>query len=715
MKISRNAPCPCGSGRKYKDCCLPHDPERQHSTGQPSRDAFRAARETLVAARSEDWWEADVLPLPWTLGDDPDARPSLLAVMAGNLVVHSEVLRRPSGEESEVAAVLLAAVEDAAELVGRLPRDLAVRHPEVAVHMDPRLRVQGCSVRAEPHLSHLDRMAVEMAYRGDTTTERVSRLVLSRPDTWGAWGLEPALVGRIFAAASDFWRAAPWDVFLPFDIVEAGLPDGAAWYVAILGAPGPPRGVVLYADFDDCQTSASSDSLSDLVEKVEDRFYTVMFEGAASLPRPMRREVARGAWPVAEPAAYPRLMAVNTPAGGLSREDAAMLATVMDGVASLVRRNRDEILDDRWRTWADPSSGVRFTSVWPPADEPDDEGDGWAPDESGWPADDIGGDVDEATGNPILSNASPLQEILDEAGREELAELMGRTPPPDLAEVQDVLRRASDRHNARPQEELGGLSPEQVQGLLTADWSDPAGPLFVDRSLPASEVTGARMLRNAWAFLDGLAEEGGTRATAAGNLNRAFVARMRDVLESPHEPRDAVLDSYRQVVNEEDIGYLHLLRVVLEIGGLVKRRKSLWTATREGDRFRDRDRAGALLAHLFETVFRRLDLRGMDAVTAGEGFQYQVPFALHRFRDVGQVWATPAELAGRLLLPFVRESIPPSEHVDSAAILLERRFLAPLENLGLAERQEVPSPSRAFPRHRYRTSPLYERLLRLSP
>ncbi len=33
-KINRNAPCPCGSGKKYKKCCLPRDQEssgRQHS------------------------------------------------------------------------------------------------------------------------------------------------------------------------------------------------------------------------------------------------------------------------------------------------------------------------------------------------------------------------------------------------------------------------------------------------------------------------------------------------------------------------------------------------------------------------------------------------------------------------------------------------------------------------------------------------------------
>jgi len=31
-KICRNAPCPCGSGKKYKKCCLPGQPEKRPSS-----------------------------------------------------------------------------------------------------------------------------------------------------------------------------------------------------------------------------------------------------------------------------------------------------------------------------------------------------------------------------------------------------------------------------------------------------------------------------------------------------------------------------------------------------------------------------------------------------------------------------------------------------------------------------------------------------------
>ncbi len=36
-KVSRNAPCPCGSGKKYKKCCLLSHDGKTQSAGQPMR------------------------------------------------------------------------------------------------------------------------------------------------------------------------------------------------------------------------------------------------------------------------------------------------------------------------------------------------------------------------------------------------------------------------------------------------------------------------------------------------------------------------------------------------------------------------------------------------------------------------------------------------------------------------------------------------------
>jgi len=37
VKIGRNEPCPCGSGKKYKKCCLPGQPEKRSSSVRKQR------------------------------------------------------------------------------------------------------------------------------------------------------------------------------------------------------------------------------------------------------------------------------------------------------------------------------------------------------------------------------------------------------------------------------------------------------------------------------------------------------------------------------------------------------------------------------------------------------------------------------------------------------------------------------------------------------
>lgn len=43
MKIGRNAPCPCGSGRKYKRCC---GKERRAATFEPDCELCRLVAES---------------------------------------------------------------------------------------------------------------------------------------------------------------------------------------------------------------------------------------------------------------------------------------------------------------------------------------------------------------------------------------------------------------------------------------------------------------------------------------------------------------------------------------------------------------------------------------------------------------------------------------------------------------------------------------------
>lgn len=48
MKTGRNDPCPCGSGRKYKACCLPKD-EAAERAARSKQEAAAGAAEPAAA------------------------------------------------------------------------------------------------------------------------------------------------------------------------------------------------------------------------------------------------------------------------------------------------------------------------------------------------------------------------------------------------------------------------------------------------------------------------------------------------------------------------------------------------------------------------------------------------------------------------------------------------------------------------------------------
>src|SRR5687767_4433530 len=118
----RNDPCPCGSGKKYKACCL----ERDRGTER----TLRIVGGGPAAPGQEPWdpaigraevWEADVVPLHAGFADDPWALPALAIVGAAGFIVHGDVISpRPVGVAARAAAVA-EAVLTAARRVGVLP------------------------------------------------------------------------------------------------------------------------------------------------------------------------------------------------------------------------------------------------------------------------------------------------------------------------------------------------------------------------------------------------------------------------------------------------------------------------------------------------------------------------------------------------------------------------------------------------------------------
>jgi tetratricopeptide (TPR) repeat protein len=96
--VGRNDPCPCGSGKKYKKCCLQDDEAQARSTWIEPPRTVRPSRGGALAAMMAEW-------------DRQDAEDYELA-QASNAVV--EMIRAGQLDEAEQAA-----------------HDLLRRYPEV--------------------------------------------------------------------------------------------------------------------------------------------------------------------------------------------------------------------------------------------------------------------------------------------------------------------------------------------------------------------------------------------------------------------------------------------------------------------------------------------------------------------------------------------------------------------------------------------------------
>lgn len=670
LTIEPNAPCPCGSRRTYDDCCRYRRPpagsrvrdteraqsgEGSHAPPDPleSAPAFPSAQDPdapqgpvpdLETARDETLWEVDIVRLPWTVHEDPEALPSLLAVMAGPYLLGTDVLRKPSGEPHEVAVLLEGALEECAELLGAWPRRLRVRQREVARRLAPALEERGVGVESSSYLVYLDHMARQLV-RSHGAPE--GKLVYSFPGTWASWGLPEPLVRELFQAASELHEAAPWNALAAERGLEARLPDGRTWYVALLEPRRMPAGISIYQDPDDLTAAGIASSPEEVARTVRGRFYTLLFGPRDELPDTMQQELAEKEWPVAGPGASPFLMAVNTPGGVIRESDGKDLVTLLRALTALGRHAHENLSgQELGEAWRDPSTEVR----------------------------------------------------------------LGFMPVAALAQGLEV---AVERHNRSPRADLGGLSAVQVHRLLTSDWTDRHGPMALARDLAPEDVEGVRMVENARTFLWAVEEEEGAAATRNGNLSRAFVLRMLNELDWPAS-RHFELEGRGKTVKEADFPTIRTLRRLLEIGGLLERRGPRFVLTDQGRELLDDRQRARLHLHLFETFFRRLDLKELDGTGAGDAFQETVPYALHRYQRVGRGWASPMELEEELLLPGVKEAVERESPTGTGRVVVERRFLAPLADFGLAECFEIPTED-PIPEVRYRKTELYDRFLRFDP
>jgi len=226
--------------------------------------------------------------------------------------------------------------------------------------------------------------------------------------------------------------------------------------------------------------------------------------------------------------------------------------------------------------------------------------------------------------------------------------------------------------------------------------------------LSADEVSGSAVARNALILLNHAAERDGLALTATGNLSRAVVAEMRELVDWPAYDQ-AVALQFDKVVNEPDFAPLYIVRNLAQAGGLVRRQRGKLLATRLGKSMLDDTRQGSLLANLFHVAFWHIDHSYFGRGLFGSWPQNHVGVVLWSLSVSANNWQASEKLTRLCSIP---EPAMLKETWDRSHFVVEARILRPLLWFGLLEHRAEQEPeSRLIERHFYRKARLFDRLL----
>ncbi|CAN5138046.1 hypothetical protein BH23GEM4_BH23GEM4_23700 [soil metagenome] len=372
MSTGRNDPCPCGSGKKYKHCCMGRDQaaeQVQHRFGlAPVSAADHAARGV---------WQVDLTPLAIRIKADAAARPAATLVVENGVVLDVDLEAAPPSDTEAIAAELERVIARTAKRTGAWPHRVEVRDAEVAGHLSGLLAAREVEVIRRARLDALDALADDLREHLGGAARAMPPA--SSPETWRGWGLPRDTIAELFRAAAEFWRRRPWR-WLPSDDPLYAL-EGTShpWTCTVLGNGGEEFGLALYAEAEDFfRMFEDEPPFAHLTGPV----LSLTFDRASELPQRMRREVAAAGWEVASPDGYPVLIAMNTPGGGLQRTIAEDLIRLLRTIPEFAAHHREALESPKepleWRSpesgvllrlEAGPESGPLLETPWDPVDQ----------------------------------------------------------------------------------------------------------------------------------------------------------------------------------------------------------------------------------------------------------------------------------------------------------------------------------------------------------
>ena len=260
---------------------------------------------------------------------------------------------------------------------------------------------------------------------------------------------------------------------------------------------------------------------------------------------------------------------------------------------------------------------------------------------------------------------------------------------------------------------LGGVEPAWTvldvdsYNALHEEPSANNQTIRLEPSLTLADLSGSAVARTAQTLLRHAADRGGLKLTATGNLSRAVVAEMSEIIEWPGVDK-AEAFRFHKVINEPDFLALHFVRILVQTAKLIRRQREKLISTPLGKQMLVPERYGALQALLFHIALWHLNLGDFDRSSIPSWPQNDVGVVLWSLSASASDWLDRQTLTRLCTVPVfgVLESA-----WDLGSFAMEARILRPLTWFGLLECR-LETGSGPVKRHLYRKTPLFDRFLK---
>jgi hypothetical protein len=167
-----------------------------------------------------------------------------------------------------------------------------------------------------------------------------------------------------------YYRAAPWKTVADDEVLTIDVDRGRIWHAVVMGQGGETYGLALYEDERDLDALYSGEGADNSLVELEGMVLSLTFGRFDELPRGMHKEIRTAGWEVAGPRAWPVLVAINTPGGGITRLQLGDLGVILRAIPAFLVAHRVAFeksfgadLYPPPITWIDPASGAKIGYV----------------------------------------------------------------------------------------------------------------------------------------------------------------------------------------------------------------------------------------------------------------------------------------------------------------------------------------------------------------